>query len=145
MNKPRMFITSIAVFLSALPVAAQQPAGGEDIFKRGQSIYIVAIKMKAPFDRNFIELVNRDLPKEGAQTYSGHPRQNRTDGRPTLERTQPERTTLERSTPVKLTATNSDLKLKNSIEEIFRKDMRAPFTEASVQKLVKQFHKDALR
>jgi hypothetical protein len=106
------------LFSAAFPALAQDKTAEREFpFLPAQSVYVIAVKSRAPRDRSVWENLNRNLPQVkiagGAGTAS--------DKRATLDREVADRPTLERSTPVRRVLPPSEPKLKKQIEDEFLK------------------------
>lgn len=87
-------LPTLLLTLSASAQQAAQPAPFD--FKPGQTVYIVAVRHRAPMSRDYWLEVNQDLPK--GRVMQGGPPDPRTpdpNGRATLERAPNERATLD--------------------------------------------------
>lgn len=124
----RKIIALLALLvLAALPVLAQDKlAEGEFQFRPTQSVYVIAVKSRAPRDRTVWENLNRNLPQArmggGATVVTGN--------RATLERENPDRPTLERSTPSRRVLPPSEPSLKKQIEDEFLKQKKFKLAES---------------
>src|SRR5258706_15591561 len=90
-------ILAIATLLlwASLPVCAQEkPADADFQFKPSQSVYVIAVKSRAPRDRTVWENLGRNMPKT---RQGGNLPSPANDKRATIERWNPDRPTLDRT------------------------------------------------
>lgn len=113
--------------LAGINVGAQEkPAAGAPQFHPGQSVYVIAVKSRAPLGRSLWQNLNRNQVKTGRGPIIHAPA---SDSRPTLERGEAERPTLERTVPSRRVLPPEEPTLKKLIEDEFLKQKN--FTLAS--------------
>jgi len=106
------------LFLAAVSISAQEkPISGDVQFKPGQSVYVIAVKSRAPRDRSLWENLNRNRLKSGQGMTIHAPASERA----TLERGETERQTLERTSPSRRVLPPTEPALKKQIEDEFLK------------------------
>lgn len=116
----RTMTALIALVLLVFPPAIAQEKLADDAFrfKPGQSVYVIAVKSRAPQDRSFWQNLNRNLSKSPQGQMPPAPANN---NRATLEREDTGRPTLDRAAPSRRVMLPEELSLKKQIEDEFLK------------------------
>lgn len=119
------------LFSAAILTMAQEKAEESNFqFKPGQTVYVIAVKSRAPEDRNFWQTLNRDISREGGNSIPPQPQANNASGRITLEKSSPERATLDRAEPIRRVLPPEEPRLKKQIEEEILKQKKFTLSES---------------